>query len=311
MNTSTPPAAGPVRPQLRELFTGFESSSRVIDGVEIPFVTAGSGPPLLLLHGFPQTRAIWHRVAPRLAERFTVVASDLRGYGDASKPATEPDHASYSKRAMAADQVGLMRALGHERFSLVGHDRGGRVAHRLAIDHPAVLRKLVVLDICPTLAMYEQTDMEFATAYFHWFLLIQPAPLPEKLIGADPEFYLGRHMGGRSAGLAPFAPPAWQEYVRAASNPEAVRAMCEDYRAAATIDLEHDRADREAGRRIECPLLALWGRNGVIERCFDALGEWRKVAADVRGHALECGHYVPEEAPEALVAELEEFLGKE
>lgn len=311
MNAAAPTSSQPPGARLAELFPGFDAASRVIDGVEIPFVTAGTGPPVLLLHGFPQTRAIWHEVAPRLAQRFTVVASDLRGYGDASKPASEPDHVSYSKRAMAADQVGLMRALGHERFALVGHDRGGRVAHRLAIDHPQALSRLAVLDICPTLAMYEQTDMAFAAAYFHWFLLIQPPPLPETLIGADPEFYLSRHMGGRSAGLAPFAPSAWREYVRCASNPEAIRAMCEDYRAAATIDLEHDRADRAAGRRIACPVLALWGADGVIERCFDAIDEWRKVADQVSGRALDCGHYIPEEAPEALAAELEQFLGKE
>jgi haloacetate dehalogenase len=291
------------------MFESFRQASAAPAGVEIPCVIGGSGPPLLLLHGFPQTRAIWHKVAPALAKRFTVVASDLRGYGDAGKPATDPLHASYSKRAMAADQVGLMRSLGFERFGLVGHDRGGRVAHRLAVDHPDAVERVAVLDICPTLAMYEQTDLAFAKAYWHWFFLIQPAPLPETMINADPEFFLTRFMGGRSAGLRPFEPQAWAEYLRCARDPQTVRAMCEDYRAAVTIDLEHDRADREAGRRIACPLLVLWGREGVIGRSFDAVAQWERVASDVRGRALDCGHYVPEEAPQALLEEIERFFG--
>ena len=291
------------------MFESFRQASAAPAGVEIPCVIGGSGPPLLLLHGFPQTRAIWHKVAPALAKRFTVVASDLRGYGDAGKPPTDPLHASYSKRAMAADQVGLMRSLGFERFGLVGHDRGGRVAHRLAVDHPDAVERVAVLDICPTLAMYEQTDLAFAKAYWHWFFLIQPAPLPETMINADPEFFLTRFMGGRSGGLRPFEPQAWAEYLRCARDPQTVRAMCEDYRAAVTIDLEHDRADREAGRRIACPLLVLWGREGVIGRSFDAVAQWERVASDVRGRALDCGHYVPEEAPQALLEEIERFFG--
>ena len=293
------------------MFESFRHASVTSDGVGIPCVIGGSGPPLLLLHGFPQTHSIWHEVAPPLASRFTVVASDLRGYGDAGKPPSDPEHVSYSKRAMAADQVALMRSLGFERFGIVGHDRGGRVAHRLALDHPDAVERLMVLDICPTLAMYEQTDLVFARAYWHWFFLIQPAPLPETMIGADPEFFLTRFMGGRSAGLQPFAPQAWAEYLRCARDPETVRAMCEDYRAAVTIDLEHDRADREAGRMLACPLFVLWGRDGVIERCFDAIAEWKRVALDVRGHALDCGHYVPEQAPQALVAEIERFFEPE
>jgi len=291
------------------MFESFRQASAAPGGIEIPCVIGGSGPPLLLLHGFPQTHAIWHKAAPALARHFTVVASDLRGYGDAGKPASDPLHVNYSKRAMAADQVGLMRSLGFERFGLVGHDRGGRVAHRLAVDHPDAVERVAVLDICPTLAMYEQTDLAFAKAYWHWFFLIQPAPLPETMINADPEFFLTRFMGGRSAGLRPFEPQAWAEYLRCARDPETVRAMCEDYRAAVTIDLEHDRADREAGRRIACPLLVLWGREGVIERSFDAVAQWERVASDVRGHALDCGHYVPEEAPQALVEEIERFFG--
>lgn len=292
-------------------YTGLEAGTAHADGVAIPWVRAGRGPALLLLHGHPQTKAIWHRVLPRLAERFTVVATDLRGYGDAGKPPSVPGHATYSKRAMAADQVAVMRALGHERFALVGHDRGGRVAHRLAVDHPQAVQRLALLDICPTLAMYEQTSMEFATAYWHWFFLIQPAPFPERLIGADPAFYLSKLMGNRSAGLSPFTAEAWAEYLRCIADPETVRGMCEDYRAAAGIDLEHDRADRDAGRRIECPLLVLWGRDGVVARCFSPLREWQRVATDVRGEALPCGHYIPEEAPDALLAALEPFLDEE
>jgi haloacetate dehalogenase len=292
-------------------FDGFDHGRASLAGIEIPYATAGSGPALLLLHGHPQTRAIWHRVAPRLAERFTVVASDLRGYGDASKPAGGEGHAAYAKRAMAADQVALMRSLGHDAFLVCGHDRGGRVAHRMALDHPDAVRRLMVLDIAPTLAMYEQTDMAFARAYWHWFFLIQPAPFPETLIGADPEAYLRQVMGGRHAGLSAFAPEAWSEYLRCARDPATIRAMCEDYRAAATVDLSHDRADRAAGRGLAMPLAVLWGEHGVVGRCFDPLAEWRRAHAQpslVRGRALPCGHYIPEEAPEALLAEMLDFF---
>jgi haloacetate dehalogenase len=293
---------------IEKLFPGFSRDTAKVNGVEIPYLTAGDGPPLLLLHGFPQTKAIWHRVAPALARRFTVVMPDLRGYGDASKPVGSPDHSNYSKREMALDQLELMRFLGHGAFSLVGHDRGARVAHRLAADHPEAVTKLMTLDICPTLAMYEQTDMAFASAYWHWFFLIQPAPLPETLIAADPVFFLSQFIGNRSAGLSPFAPEAWQEYERCISDPACVHAMCEDYRAAATIDLAHDRADRDAGSKLSCPIRVLWGMHGVIQRCFQPLEEWRKIANTVDGHALDCGHYIPEEAPEALVAEIESFF---
>jgi haloacetate dehalogenase len=290
------------------LFPEFSSGAAAVNGVEIPYVIAGSGPPLLLLHGHPQTRVIWHKVAHALARRFTVVASDLRGYGDAGKPAGLPDHSNYSKREMAWDQVELMKSLGFSAFSLVGHDRGGRVGYRMAMDHPDAVTKMMLLDISPTLAMYEQTDMAFATAYWHWFFLIQPTPLPEKLIGADPEFYLREYMGKRSAGMRPFTAEAWSEYVRAMSDPACVHAMCEDYRAAATIDLEHDRADRSAGRKVQCPVRVLWGKQGVIERCFNPLADWGKVAVNVSGRTLDCGHYIPEEAPETLVQEIEDFF---
>jgi haloacetate dehalogenase len=290
------------------LYPDLDSGCLDIDGVRIPYVTGGAGPPLLLLHGHPQTHAIWHRVAPRLADRFRIVASDLRGYGDASKPPGDPDHANYSKRAMAGDQVAMMRALGHRHFFVVGHDRGGRVAHRLAVDHPDAVERLMVLDIAPTLAMYEQTDMRFASAYWHWFFLIQPSPLPETLIGSDPAFYLENLMGRRHGGLDIFDAEAFAEYLRCARDPACIHAMCEDYRAAAGIDLLHDRADRDAGRRIGCPTRVLWGRHGVIGECFDPIAEWQRVALSVSGLALDCGHYIAEEAPQALAAEIIEFM---
>jgi haloacetate dehalogenase len=266
------------------------------------------GPPLLLLHGHPQTLAIWHKVIPILARHFSVVACDLRGYGDSSKPPGAADHANYSKRVMARDQLRVMQALGFERFAVLAHDRGARVAHRLAADHPAAVARLVLLDIAPTLAMYAQTSEAFARAYWHWFFLIQPAPLPERLIEADPAAYIRDVMGRRSAGLVPFDPRALAEYSRCIALPGTAHGICEDYRAAAGIDLEHDRADVQAGRRLAMPLLALWGADGVVQRCFDPLAEWRRVAGNVRGQALPCGHYIPEEAPEALLAQALPFL---
>jgi len=298
--------------RLDELFPGFQH--RLIDvggGVEIAVTIGGSGPPLLLLHGHPQTRAIWHRVAPALAGLFTLVAADLRGYGDSSKPAGTSDHGNYSKRAMAADQVALMRLLGFDRFRVLAHDRGARVAHRLADDHPETVSRIVLLDIAPTLAMYEQTSEGFARAYWHWFFLIQPAPLPERLIEADPAAYLRDVMGRRSAGLAPFDPRALAEYTRCLALRGSAHGLCEDYRAAAGIDLMHDRSDRDAGRMLQVPLLALWGEEGVVHRCFKPLDEWRRVASDAEGEALPCGHYIAEEAPEALLARTLPFLTRE
>ena len=280
-----------------------------VDGERIHAVVgpASDAPALLLLHGYPQTHAMWHKVAPRLAARFNVVCADLRGYGDSSKPEAAGDHAAYAKRAMAADQVALMRSLGHDRFFVAGHDRGGRVSHRLAMDHPEAVERIAVLDIAPTLAMYEQTTEAFARAYWHWFFLILPAPVPEKMIGADPLFLLRAKMASGSAGLKPFAPEAWAEYERC-FTPAMIHASCEDYRAAASIDLEHDRADRTAGRRVRAPLLVLWGEQGVIERCFKPLDEWRRVADDVRGSALPAGHYLAEEVPDLVCNELEAFF---
>ena len=277
-------------------------------GVWIDALVGGDGPPLLLLHGHPQTRALWHKVAPTLAQHHTLVLADLRGYGESSKPAGLPDHSNYSKRVMARDQVRLMQALGFEHFDVLAHDRGARVAHRLALDHPARVGRMVLLDIAPTLAMYEQTSRAFASAYWHWFFLIQPAPLPERLIEADPAAYVREVMGRRSAGLAPFAPAALAAYERALALPGSAHGICEDYRAAAGIDLEHDRADLAAGRLLDTPTLVLWGDQGVVHRCFKPLPEWQRVATQVHGQALPCGHYLAEEVPDLLLEQVLPFL---
>ena len=288
------------------LFPGFAQRRVSGAGAEIHLVIGGSGPPLLLLHGYPQTHAMWHKVAARLAEEFTVVCPDLRGYGDSGKPLSDPGHVNYSKRATASDQVAVMRALGFERFALVGHDRGGRVAHRLAVDHPERVERLVVLDISPTRIMYGRTDKAFATAYYHWFFLIQPFDLPERLIGADPVYYLHKKLAGWSSGVKHFDARALAEYERCFRDLATIHATCEDYRAAATIDLEHDGAD--AGRKLDCPVLALWGDKGVVHRMFDPVADWRSVATDVRGQPLPSGHFLAEEAPDETVAALRAFL---
>jgi len=272
-----------------------------VGGVSIRIRQLGSGPPLLLLHGHPQTHAIWHRVAPELGQHFSLILADLRGYGDSSKPKGDSDHQNYSKRVMAQDMVHVMDVLGYERFAVLAHDRGARVAHRLALDHPNRVTKMVLLDIAPTLAMYEQTSDMFARLYWHWFFLIQPSPTPERLIEADPGAYIRELMGRRHAGLGPFDPLAVEEYVRCLSQPGAAHGLCEDYRAAASIDLVHDRETLKAGQRVIAPLLILWGEQGVVHRCFDPLAEWRKVANDVQGQTLLCGHYLPEEAPQELI----------
>lgn len=261
---------------------------------------------MLLLHGYPQTHAMWHRVAPALARHYTVVCADLRGYGDSGKPASDDSHAAYSKRAMAQDMIELMRDLGHARFRLVGHDRGGRVAHRLCLDHPDALTQLAVLDIAPTRTMYEHTDKAFATAYYHWFFLIQPFDLPERLIGADPVYFLHRKLGGWGAGLAHFDPRALAEYERCFSNPETIHASCEDYRAAASIDLDHDAASE--AQKIACPLLVLWGERGVVHRFFKPLDDWRAVAVNVGGGSLPGGHYLAEELPDETLRALTAFF---
>ena len=293
-------------------FLGFEQMRLSVpseDGpIEIACLVGGNGPALLLLHGFPQTKAIWHQVAPELAKNFTVVASDLRGYGASSKPHGKPDHSSYSKRSMAKDQHALMNALGHKQFFVLGHDRGGRVSHRLAMDFPQSVLKLMVLDISPTLAMYDRTSMAFAKGYWHWFFLIQPEPVPETLIGANPEYWLKNHMG-RHAGTGIFSPERWAEYLSGVSNPQGMHAMCEDYRAAATIDLEHDRADRNDGKRLQMPLRVLWGEHGLVNQCFTPIADWQEVSdGKVTGRAVACGHYIPEELPELVIREAEAFF---
>lgn len=298
-------------------FSGFRSLRIQHDGQSLHLLThenadgkdsSGGHPPLLMLHGHPQTHAMWHAVAPALAQGRSVVLMDLRGYGDSSRPAPTADHAAHSKRAMAADAAAVMRSLGHHHFDILAHDRGARVAHRLALDHPQVVRRLLLLDIAPTLAMYEGTTREFALAYWHWFFLVQPAPLPERLIEADTTAYLHDLMGRRHAGLQTFHPRAWAEYERCIALPGTAQAMCEDYRAAASIDLEHDRADREAGRRVQALLRVLWGAHGVVVRCFDVLALWQQAAVNVSGQALPCGHYIAEEAPQALLADAMAFF---
>ncbi len=291
------------------MLENFDSRDIDHDGVRLRVRSAGSGPPLLLLHGHPQTHAMWHRVAPSLAERFTVVAMDLRGRGDSSRPPASADHGLYSKRVMAADAVAVMRAFGFERFAVCAHDRGARVAHRLALDHPQAVSRLMLLDIAPTLSMYEGTTEAFACAYWHWFFLIQPAPMPERAIEADPAAWVLEGMGTRHAGLKAFTSAALAEYQRCLAIPGSATAVCEDYRASATIDLDHDRADRAAGKRIELPLHVLWGAHGTVGRCFDALALWRDAATQVSGRALDCGHYIAEEQPEALLHEIDHFLG--
>ncbi len=286
------------------MFEGFEKTTVQTTGAVINLVRAGEGPPLLLLHGYPQTLAMWHRVAPRLTRHFTVIAADLRGYGSSSKPEGGADHAGYSKRAMAQDQVEMMQRLGFEEFFLAGHDRGGRVGHRMALDHPGRVKKLAVLDIVPTRTMFAQVDQYLATVYYHWFFLIQPFDLPERMIGADPEFFLRNFFSRLAAGA--LAPEAVAEYLRAFRDPAVIHATCEDYRAAASIDLEQDAAD--LATKVACPLLALWGAKGRIAQGFDVLATWRERATDVRGRALPCGHYLPEEAPEETLQELLAFF---
>ncbi len=281
---------------------------KVSDGIGLRVRMAGSGPPVLLLHGYPQTHVCWHKVAPQLvAAGFTVVVSDLRGYGDSDKPTSCESHETYSKRAMAADQIEIMSQLGFNRFSIAGHDRGGRVAHRLALDHPDSVERVAVLDIAPTATMYAQTNQEFATGYYHWFFLIQPAPLPEKLIGSDPDYYLRAKLAAWSKGnISAFTNDAVSEYVRCFADPACISAACEDYRAAATIDLVHDAAD--ADTKLQMPLLVLWGAKGLVGKLYDVIETWREKAEQVEGTALPCAHFVPEEVPDETAANLKEFF---
>ena len=282
---------------------GFATRLFEVNGTIIHAAIAGTGPPLLLLHGYPQTHLMWAKIAPQLAERFTVVAADLRGYGDSGKPVDTGDHAAYSKRVMATDMIAVMAALGHTRFAVAGHDRGARVAYRMALDHPDAIERLALLDIVPSLVVYETVDRAVATAYFHWFLLIQPSPLPEALIGTNADLWLDTVFGAWSGTPSAFAPEVIAEYRRCFD----VAATCADYRAGATIDCVHDAADRAAGRRITCPTLILWGEHGLVGR-REPLRIWADWASDVRGQGLPCGHFLPEEAPAETLTALAGFL---
>jgi haloacetate dehalogenase len=288
------------------LFPGFELDHVVVGEATLRVRHGGSGPPLLLLHGHPQTHMMWHAIAPGLAEQFTVVAPDLRGYGESSKPASTPDHEPYSKRAMARDQVELMQHFGFERFSVCGHDRGARCAYRLALDRPDCVERLAVLDIVPTGEAFRRADARLGLAYWHWFFLAQPDGLPERMIGADPDaFYFRQRYQAREL----FAREALEDYLRCARRPETIHAMCEDYRAGVTFDLALDEADR-GSKRIACPVLVLWGGRGRLPELYDdVLDIWRGWADDVRGRALDCGHFLPEEAPEETLSELLRFFG--
>lgn len=293
------------------MFEGFVSASVEGPAGRIYSLRGGEGPALLLLHGHPQTHAMWHRVAPALAKHFTVVMMDLRGYGDSVRVAGDAGHVAYSKREMALDALAVMQHHGFERFKVLAHDRGARVAHRLAADHARSVERLMLLDIAPTLAMYEGTSEAFATAYWHWFFLIQPSPLPEALIDSNPVRYLHSVMGKRHAGMAAFAPQALAEYERCAAIAGTAHAICEDYRASASIDLVHDREDIAAGNKLLQPLHVLWGEHGAVGKCFDVLALWRERAATVTGRSLPCGHYIAEEAPELLLGNILDFFKTE
>jgi len=285
----------------------FNTVQVTTSGAKINIVHGGSGEPLLLLHGYPQTHFMWHAVAPKLAQYFHVICPDLRGYGDSSKPPSKADHAPYSKRAMARDMAEVMESLGYGSFNVAGHDRGARVTHRLALDYPDKVKKACVMDIAPTHHMFKTADQAFATAYYHWFFLIQPDGMPERLISADPEYYLTEKLKRWSAPGAVFAKQAVAEYVRCFNKPDAIHASCEDYRAAATIDLEHDEEDM--CKKVQCPLLVLWGSKGFVHRNYDVLSVWRDRVEQLQGKSLNCGHFLPEEASEDVSTELLAFFG--
>lgn len=290
------------------MWNNFLQAQHEVNGITINLRHGGNGPPLLLLHGYPQSHIIWRAVAGDLAKRYTLVMPDLRGYGDSSKPPGLPDHSNYSKRAMAQDMIEVMGQLGHTAFYVCGHDRGARVAHRMALDHAQAVRKMMLIDISPTRTMYEQTGQLFAKLYYHWFFLIQPHPLPETLIGGNPSYYLRYSLGGwGSEGKSFISPGAMAEYERCFCTPEAIHAACEDYRAAATIDLEHDRQDEL--RKVACPVHILWGEQGVVGRLFHPMEDWQaKCGSTLTGKSIRAGHFIPEEVPDALLAEMEQFF---
>ena len=288
------------------MFEGFERQNIQTSDTTINLVKGGAGPPLLLLHGYPQTHVMWHKIAPLLAQDFTVVVPDLRGYGDSGKPHGDPEHLNYSKRAMAQDQVEVMQELGFDSFMLVGHDRGARVSHRLTKDHPQRVKRLAVLDIIPTHRMFQIVDKEMATNTYHWFFLIQPYDYPERVIGADADYFIRYRFQRVDDSDSAFPPEAVAEYVRCFRDPETIHATCEDYRAGASIDLVHDEADFD--QKVSCPVLALWSETGYVGRTQDVLQVWREYATDVRGHSLPCGHYLAEESPDDTYAALKTFL---
>ena len=290
------------------MFSGFKTFEREVGEVRIAGRIGGFGPPLLLLHGYPQTHVMWHKVAPKLAERFTVIAADLRGYGGSTCPPTREDHSQMSKREMAADMVGLMAQFGFDRFDILSHDRGARVAHRLGMDHPDRVGKMVILDIAPTREMYEHTTLGFARTYAHWFYLTERFPLPERMIEANPRDFWDKKCVFGAAGSGPFAPEARAAYHEAFDHVDMIHASCEDYRAAATIDILHDNEDGD--RKLTCPIRVLLGANGAIEAYFDCLGLWRMRAETVMGKALPGGHYLAEELPELVIDEALAFFGE-
>jgi haloacetate dehalogenase len=298
---TAPPGAPP-------RLAGFSYRRADVEGVTVNHAIAGSGPPLLLLHGYPQNHLMWRHVAPVLAEDHTVVVADLRGYGDSGKPAPDAAGQVYAKRSMARDQVGLMRQLGFGQFGLVGHDRGARVAHRLTLDHPAAVTRLAVLDIVPTRHVLGHVTRAMATAYYHWFFLIQPNAIPERLIASDPAFWIRSLIGPLLGPGASIEPAVMDDYIRCFSDPATIAGSCADYRAAASTDLDHDEETFAAGQRLECPVLALWGTQAFVGRGYEPLSVWRQYATDVRGAALPAGHFLPEEAPELVIEALREFF---
>jgi haloacetate dehalogenase len=294
------------------VFDGF-TQAEILTGETTIFVRkAGDGPPVLLLHGFPQTHLMWRDIAPALAGRFHVVCADLRGYGRSGCPPSATDHAPYSKRAMASDMVAVMDRLGFDRFSVVGHDRGGRVAYRLALDHPDRVEGLTVLDVLPGSTVWNRADARLALAFWPWSLLAQPEPLPERLLAADPEAIIDDALTQWDTPTSAFSPDVRKAYVEALSTPAHVHAICEEYRAAASIDREHDESDQQAGRRISCPVQVLWSDQGGLENWYKDVGGplelWREWADDVRGHPIAGGHFFPEEMPAAVAQELTAFF---
>lgn len=308
--TASPLALRPKRPAsvagaaTERFFAGFRRMKVRTAGAEINVVIGGSGPPLLLLHGYPQTHVMWRKIAPELAKSHTVILTDLRGYGDSSKPASGADHAPYSKRSMALDQAEVLASLGFSKFAVLAHDRGARVAHRLMLDHPEQVTRAILIDICPTSYMYKTADRVFASAYFHWFFLIQDAPLPERMIGSNVETWLGWAFGSPASSY--IGRRAYMEYLRCFADPATIHALCEDYRAGASIDLVHDDADQ--GRKVSCPLRVLWGSKGLVGRRYDVLGVWSGFAENVSGKAIASGHWMAEEAPAEVLAETQRFF---